>query len=174
MDTRIGWLAIAAFALGCSSLPTREAAVPAPGDRVSPAGECADHAAEPPAAPEPPDRRSEGLVVTATAYNSLPTQGVGRGAHGAWGDRLKPGTKSIAVSKDLLARGLTRGAIVRIEGLPGEYVVLDRLPKRWSRRIDIYMGKDVRAARRWGVREVRIFPSIEIADEVPASSQNDD
>ena len=169
MNTRIGWLAIAAFALGCSSLPPREAAVPAPRDRVSPAGDCAERTPEPPAAPEPPAQRSEGLVVTATAYNSLPSQGVGRGSHGAWGDRLKPGMKTIAVSKDLLALGLTRGAIVRIEGLPGEYVVLDRLPRRWSRRIDIYMGKDVRAARAWGKREVRIFPSVEIAEDVPAA-----
>ena len=169
MNTRIGWLAIAAFALGCSSLPTREAPAPKPGDRVSPAGECADRAPEPPAASKPRDRRSEGLVVTATAYNSLPSQGVGRATHGAWGDRLKPGTKSIAVSKDLLALGLGRGATVRIEGLPGEYVVLDRLPKRWTRRIDLHMGKDVRAARRWGVREVRICPSVEIADDAPAA-----
>jgi 3D (Asp-Asp-Asp) domain-containing protein len=168
MNTRIGVLALGALALGCSSLPVREAAVPAPRDRVEPPGECAVPA--PPATPEPPPpQRSEGLVVTATAYNSLRSQGVGKGQHGAWGDRLKPGVKSIAVSKDLLALGLTRGAIVRIEGLPGEYVVLDRLPTRWSRRIDIYMGRDVRAARAWGKREVRIFPSMEVADDAPAA-----
>jgi 3D (Asp-Asp-Asp) domain-containing protein len=27
---------------------------------------------------------------------------------------------------------------------------------RWTRKIDIYMGDDVSAAREWGVREVRI------------------
>jgi 3D (Asp-Asp-Asp) domain-containing protein len=64
--------------------------------------------------------------------------------------------KTIAVSRDLLALGLTRGSQVRIEGLEGVYTVLDRLPSRWSRRIDVYMGTDVRAARVWGVREVRI------------------
>jgi 3D (Asp-Asp-Asp) domain-containing protein len=94
--------------------------------------------------------------VTATAYNSLPSQGVGAGKHGAWGDRLEPGMKTIAVSRDLLELGLTRGMKVEIEGLPGHYTVMDRLPSRWSRRIDIYMGKDVRAARNWGKREVRI------------------
>ena len=46
--------------------------------------------------------------------------------------------------------------MVRIRGLDGEYVVADRMSKRWERKIDIYMGKDVRAARRWGVREVEI------------------
>ena len=64
--------------------------------------------------------------------------------------------KAIAVSKDLLEAGLTRGTRVRIDGLPGEYVVLDRMPRQWSNRIDIYMGNDVAAARQWGRREVRI------------------
>jgi 3D (Asp-Asp-Asp) domain-containing protein len=163
MNVRIAVLATAAIAFGCSSLGARTANAPR---EPAPAGE---RAKTEPAPPAPPAPRSEGLAVTATAYNSLPSQGVGKGMHGAWGDRLKPGMKSIAVSRDLLAQGLTRGTVVRIEGLPGEYVVLDRLPKRWTRRIDIYMGKDVRAARRWGVRAVRIFPSEEIADAVPAA-----
>jgi 3D (Asp-Asp-Asp) domain-containing protein len=60
------------------------------------------------------------------------------------------------VSRDLLELGLTRGARVRIEGLPGEYRVLDKMAKHWRRKIDIYMGTDVEAARAWGVREVRI------------------
>ena len=145
-------IAAAALALSCSSVappvPPREAPrPPAPVVPVVPAPE----AAIPPAAPE-----ATRLRVTATAYNSLPAQGVGHGTHGAWGDRLKPGMKTIAVSRDLLALGLTRGMQVEIEGLSGLYTVMDRLPSRWSRRIDIYMGKDVHAARRWGKREVRI------------------
>jgi 3D (Asp-Asp-Asp) domain-containing protein len=50
---------------------------------------------------------------------------------------------------------LRGGSVVRIDGL-GEYTVLDRLPRRWHRRIDIYMGRDVRAARRWGRRSIEI------------------
>lgn len=96
------------------------------------------------------------LVVTATAYNSLHGQTNGDPNVAAWGDELEPGMKAIAISKDLLDAGLTRGTKVKIEGLPGEYVVLDRMPSRWEKRIDIYMGDDVRAARHWGVREVRI------------------
>jgi 3D (Asp-Asp-Asp) domain-containing protein len=161
-------IAISALALGCRAIPPREPPEPPPRDRVAPAGECAvAPAPEPPSTPEPP--RSEALRVTATAYNSLPSQGVGRGQHGAWGDRLEPGMKTIAVSHDLIALGLTRGAVVRIEGLAGEYTVLDRLPRRWKKRIDIYMGKNVRAARAWGRREVRIYVSEEIADEAPAA-----
>ena len=96
------------------------------------------------------------LVVTATAYNSLPGQGVGDPSLAAWGDVLKPGMQAIAVSRDLLELGLGHRSRVRIEGLPGEYEVLDKLAKRWKRRIDIYMGEDVEAARQWGKREVTI------------------
>jgi 3D (Asp-Asp-Asp) domain-containing protein len=96
------------------------------------------------------------LVVTATAYNGVPSQTDGDPEIGAWGDPLRPGMRAIAVSPDLHALGLVRGARVRIEGLRGEYQVLDRMPRRWKRRIDIYMGTDRRAARTWGKRTVRI------------------
>jgi 3D (Asp-Asp-Asp) domain-containing protein len=102
-----------------------------------------------------PEERS--LVVTATAYNSLHGQTDGDPTLGAWGDRLKPGMRAIAVSSDLVALGLTRGTPVRIEGLHGEYTVLDRMGRRWRKRIDIYMGVDTRAARSWGSRKVLIY-----------------
>jgi 3D (Asp-Asp-Asp) domain-containing protein len=95
-------------------------------------------------------------VVTASAYTSHANQTRGDPFVAAWGDELSPDMKVIAVSRDLLREGLTRGTRVEIEGLPGEYVVLDKMNKRWREKIDIYMGEDVAAARRWGVREVRI------------------
>lgn len=95
--------------------------------------------------------------MIATAYNSLPGQGSGDPTLAAWGDRLRPGVRAIAVSRDLIELGFTRGTRVRIEGLSGEYVVLDKMAKRWRRRIDIYMGTDREAALRWGKRQVRIF-----------------
>jgi 3D (Asp-Asp-Asp) domain-containing protein len=64
--------------------------------------------------------------------------------------------RAIAVSRDLVALGLVRGTSVRIEGLRGEYEVLDTMPPRWRRRIDIFMGTDRRAALSWGKRTVRI------------------
>jgi 3D (Asp-Asp-Asp) domain-containing protein len=96
------------------------------------------------------------LVVTATAYNAVPAQTDGDPEIAAWGDRLRPGMRVIAVSPDLLAHGLVRNSRVRIEGLSGEYRVLDKMPRRWQRRIDIFMGVDIRAARSWGKRRVRI------------------
>jgi 3D (Asp-Asp-Asp) domain-containing protein len=94
--------------------------------------------------------------VVASAYNSLPGQTSGDPSLGAWGDRLVPGMKAIAVSRDLLDLGLVRGTRVRIEGLPGEYLVLDKMGARWTDHIDLYMGEDVAAARAWGRRVVRI------------------
>lgn len=101
-------------------------------------------------------RSNRTLEVTATAYNSLPGQTQGDPSLTAWGDELVPGMRAIAVSRDLLSMGLTRGAEVTIEGLPGTYVVMDKLNKRWKMRIDIYMGIDKKAAMQWGKRQVKI------------------
>jgi 3D (Asp-Asp-Asp) domain-containing protein len=104
-----------------------------------------------------PGGQERSALVTATAFNSLPRQTDRRPDIGAWGDRITPGMKAVAVSADLVDEGLERGVRVRIEGLPGEYVVLDRMPAKWSRRIDIYMGTDAAAARAWGQRKVWVF-----------------
>lgn len=96
------------------------------------------------------------LRVQASAYNSLPGQTDDQPALAAWGDTLQPGMKAVAVSRDLLREGLTRNTLIEIEGLPGRYRVLDKMHPRWTRKIDIYMGEDVQAARAWGVRQVTI------------------
>lgn len=96
------------------------------------------------------------MTVTATAYNSVRAQTDSQPSIAAWGDRLKPGMKAIAVSRDLIAQGLTRGVLVTIEGLDGQYRVLDKTAKRFSKRIDVYMGTDVKKARQFGVRQVEI------------------
>jgi 3D (Asp-Asp-Asp) domain-containing protein len=108
------------------------------------------------ALPKIPPEKQPTLRVTATAFNSLPKQGQGNPNVGAWGDRITPGVNAVAVSPDLVSLGLTRGTTVRIEGLRSPYVVLDRMPAKWRKRIDIYMGTDVEAARAWGRREVNI------------------
>ena len=96
------------------------------------------------------------LEVTATAYNSVPDQTQGNPKITAWGEKLKPGMKAIAVSRDLIPMGLTHGVRAKIDGLPGTYTVMDKLHKKWRRRIDIYMGEDIKAAEQWGKRKVTI------------------
>ncbi|CCO23541.1 3D domain-containing protein [Maridesulfovibrio hydrothermalis] len=96
------------------------------------------------------------MKVHASAYTSHVEQTSATPFLGAWGDTLKPGTKVIAVSRDLIKKGLTHNTRVKIEGLPGEYIVKDKMNKRWTEKIDIYMGLDTKAAKDWGKREVTI------------------
>jgi len=98
--------------------------------------------------------------VTATAY-TLSEAETKKGNVGlaAWGDQLEPGMKAIAVSRDLIPKGLTHRTEVEVEGL-GTYVVLDKMNKRWSEKIDIFMGTDQKAAREWGKRTVTISWTI--------------
>ena len=99
--------------------------------------------------------------VTATAYNSLASQTHAEHSNiTAWGDTLKPGMKTIAVSRDLIREGLTRNKKVRIEGLPGVYTVLDKMNPRWRNRIDIYMGENIERAKEWGRQKVTIHYKV--------------
>lgn len=98
------------------------------------------------------------LRVTATAYTSHKGQTDSTPFLAAWNNRLRPGMKIIAVSRDMLSRyGMRNGTKVRISGLPGYYTVRDKMNKRYKRRIDIYMGIDIRRALRWGRRSVVVY-----------------
>ncbi|WP_424493577.1 3D domain-containing protein [Salinimicrobium sp. GXAS 041] len=102
------------------------------------------------------------ISVTASAYNSLQRQGEGNVNITAWGDTLVPGMKSIAVSRDLLRKGLTHGTPVAIEGFDDFFVVNDKMHPRWRNKIDIYMGVDKAKAKEWGRRKLKIsFPGKE-------------
>lgn len=90
------------------------------------------------------------IRVTVSAYNSVSWQTDSLHNIAAWGDTLKPGMKCIAVSRDLERKGLVYNTPVRIEGLPGLYLVKDKMHPRWQNKIDIYMGANVREARTWG------------------------
>jgi len=97
------------------------------------------------------------LEVESHAYNSVASQtNATKPALTAWGDTLKPGMKAIAVSRDLIKMGLTHNTKVKIKGLDGHYLVLDKMNKRWTKKIDIYMGVDVKAAKAWGKKKVTI------------------
>lgn len=98
------------------------------------------------------------LRVTATAYSSHRNQTDSTPFLAAWNNRIRPGMRIIAVSRDMLTRyGMRNGTRIRIGGLPGYYRVRDKMNKRYKKRIDIYMGMNRRKALRWGRRSVVIY-----------------
>jgi 3D (Asp-Asp-Asp) domain-containing protein len=106
------------------------------------------------------------MEVTATAYTMAEAETKkGNVGLAAWGDQLEPGMKAIAVSRDLIDMGLDHGTKVRIEGLEGTYVVLDKMNKRWEKKIDIFMGRNRTRAREWGKRTVTIHWTNQSGDE---------
>ncbi len=98
----------------------------------------------------------QSMTVTATAFNSVRGQTDGQPNVAAWGDILDPSIPTIAVSRDLLKLGLTHNTEVRIDGYDEVFLVRDKLNKRFTERIDIYMGKDVAAAREFGKQQLTI------------------
>ncbi|MGY5847339.1 3D domain-containing protein [Salegentibacter sp. HM20] len=107
---------------------------------------------------EKPEKIWDSLEVTASAYNSLSYQtGAGGANITAWGDTLKPGIQVIAVSRDLIQKGLDHNTPVKIEGFPGVFLVQDKMHHRWRNKIDIYMGEDVSKARQFGRKKLKIW-----------------
>ncbi len=47
-------------------------------------------------------------------------------------------------------------ALVKIQGLEGIYLVKDKMHRRKRNQIDIYMGRDVKKAKIWGVQRLKI------------------
>lgn len=101
------------------------------------------------------------LDVKATAYNSVPSQTDSQPNIAAWGDTLKPGMKVIAVSRDLISLGLKHNTEVKLEGLPGIYLVKDKMNSRYRKRIDLYMGVDIDSAKEWGQKKLTIQYVVE-------------
>lgn len=98
------------------------------------------------------------LKVTVTAYNSLPSQTTATDANiAAWGDTLKPGMKVIAVSRDLMRKGLNYNTMVRIDTFPDTFIVKDKMHYRHRNKIDVYMGRDKIEAKNWGRKKLTIF-----------------
>ena len=104
----------------------------------------------------PPKKEMLSMQVHSTAYTSRLKRKNAKYPVGAWGDALTPLCHGIAVSDDLIKMGLTYQSKVRIDGLDGEYVVLDRMHPKWKKRIDVYMGNDFKKARYWGSRTVTV------------------
>lgn len=104
-----------------------------------------------------PAGETRSMEVTATAYTMREVETKeGNVGLAAWGDQLDPATPAIAVSRDLIREGLGHMTPVEIEGFWRTHYVLDKMNRRWKKRIDIFMGNDVEAAREWGKRKVTI------------------
>ena len=100
------------------------------------------------------------IKVTVTAYNSLPSQTTQNKPNiAAWGDTLKPGMKVVAVSRDLMRKGLTYNTMVRIDTFPDTFIVKDKMHYRHRNKIDLYMGRDKKRALEWGKKKLVIFYS---------------
>lgn len=111
----------------------------------------------PPAPAQVPTHQWFGHEVTASAYNSVHWQtDTLDPSVAAWGDTLRPGMKSIAVSRDLIKMGLTHNTMVKIDTFPDTFLVKDKMHRRWKNRIDIYMGNNVKKARDWGRKKLMI------------------
>ena len=113
---------------------------------------------------EPPSKHIwYGHEVTVSAYNSVfwQTDSINPSV-AAWGDTLKPGMKTIAGSRDLIASGPTHTTMVKIDTFPDTFYVKDKMHYRWRNRIDIYMGKDVKKAREWGRKKLIICYAVPI------------
>lgn len=104
----------------------------------------------------------DSVNVTASAYNSTRSQTSKNPNITAFGDSLKPGMNYIAVSRDLLRKGLKHNTEVTIDGFEGTFLVKDKMHRKWRNHIDIYMGEDIAAARQWGRRKVCINFKIPI------------
>ena len=103
-------------------------------------------------------RANRVLKVTATAYTSHSGQTDDTPYLAAWNNRLKPGMKIIAVSRDLIKKyKLTNGVKVKIKGLKGTFTVRDKMNKRFKNRIDIYMGNNRKKALEWGKKEITLL-----------------
>lgn len=102
-----------------------------------------------------------GHEVIASAYNSVfwQTDSISPSV-AAWGDTLKPGMKSIAVSRDLIKMGLRHNTMVKIDTFPDTFLVKDKMHWRWKNRIDLYMGKNIKKAREWGKKKLMICYAV--------------
>lgn len=102
-----------------------------------------------------------GHEVIASAYNSVfwQTDSISPSV-AAWGDTLKPGMKSIAVSRDLIKMGLRHNTMVKIDTFPDTFLVKDKMHWRWKNRIDLYMGNNIKKAREWGKKKLMICYAV--------------
>ncbi|WP_417888031.1 3D domain-containing protein [Zunongwangia sp.] len=105
-----------------------------------------------------PNIYTDTLLVTVSAFNSVKQQTNYENPDiAAWGDTLKPGMNAIAVSRDLLAKGISHNSKIKIEGFDSIFFVKDKMNSKWRNRIDIYMGTNIKKATRFGRKKLTIY-----------------
>tara|TARA_R110002051_G_scaffold51268_4_gene98396 strand:+ start:58674 stop:58898 length:225 start_codon:yes stop_codon:yes gene_type:complete len=72
----------------------------------------------------------------------------------------------LRVSRDLLDSGLVHNTKVKLQGFDSLFIVKDKINKRWLRRIDIYMGVNVKKARKWGKQIMLINYCLSVKDSI--------
>ena len=104
------------------------------------------------------------VSVRATIYNAVPAQTDSTPfitASNKVIDSLNPaGHRWIAVSRDLEALGYTFNTVVCVEGagnMDGLWTVQDRMNKRWTRRIDFLVNKELKGGK-WEHIKISIEP----------------
>ena len=104
------------------------------------------------------------VSVTATIYHAVPGQTDSTPfitASNKVIDSLNPaGHRWIAVSRDLEPLGYTFGTLVCIDGaghMDGLWTVQDRMNKRWTKRIDFLVNKELKGGK-WNNITISIEP----------------
>ncbi|MFA6522013.1 MAG: hypothetical protein WCT24_00220 [Patescibacteria group bacterium] len=90
------------------------------------------------------------IVVTVSAYNSVPAQTDSTPCIGAQGTNICAFLE--AGSNTCAANFVPLGTKLHVEGL-GVCVVRDRMNARYTHRVDWYMGQDIASAKQWGIRK---------------------
>ncbi len=103
------------------------------------------------------------ILVTATIYHADPAQTdadyLTTASNKTINEADPQGHRWIAVSRDLEQHGFVFGAKVLVEGagqLDGIWTVEDRMNKRWTKRIDFLVNKDVKGGK-WNKVKITII-----------------
>jgi len=103
------------------------------------------------------------ILVTATIYHADPAQTdadyLTTASNKTINEADPQGHRWIAVSRDLEQHGFVFGTKVLVEGagqLDGIWTVEDRMNKRWTKRIDFLVDKDVKGGK-WNNVKITII-----------------
>jgi len=100
------------------------------------------------------------IPIKISAYTSSKSQTQGNPFVAAWGDRLKKYHKKrvIAVSRDLLKHVKHNQKVkIKIGKKIYNVKVVDKMAKRWHRKVDLYFYTSRKEALRFGVKRGKLI-----------------